>query len=423
MDISGFQIAAPRPLAVPGHRPANKFPRLFAQTVCSSAITSPIPVQGSHFFLYERGGLHAETENHQFGIGIRPSSCWLRHRRRRREGERKTESARSGRRRASPGSNGRKGPRQHLRGDRSRELRRVCRADFHGDLMAESSAGAREKARAFVHEYSRMLGLGGEVTLVGERVDKLGKRHLTFEQSYRGVPVFAGMVRAHFEGDGRLVAVNGNLVPGIRVNPNPTRSASEAAAMAIALVSGENEGPRGLRALGHSDGLPDGPRPGHRRRELPDLADRGRQRRRRPRVRLRGRPHRQGRRPDHRHHGRAATAGPTSTTAELPGHALLGGGPGLPDRPTPKRTTCITASGETYNFYSNAFGRDSFDGAGAHHGRVFRRTQTLPERVLERHLHLVLRGRHARRRRRPRVDATPTPNTRTASSTPGSPAP
>ncbi len=91
--------------------------------------------------------------------------------------------------------------------------------------MAESSAGAREKARAFVDEYSGMLGLDGEVTLVGERVDKLGQRHLTFEQSYRGVPVFAGMVRAHFEGDGRLVAVNGNLVPGIRVNPNPTRSA------------------------------------------------------------------------------------------------------------------------------------------------------------------------------------------------------
>ena len=117
-------------------------------------------------------------------------------------------------------------------------------AGFHGDLMAESTAGAREKARAFVHEYSRMLGLqdDAEVSLVGERTDKLGQRHLTFEQSYRGVPVFAGMVRAHFEGDGRLVAVNGNLIPGIRVNPVPSRSATDAAAMAIALISGENEG-------------------------------------------------------------------------------------------------------------------------------------------------------------------------------------
>ncbi len=125
------------------------------------------------------------------------------------------------------------------------------RADFHGDLMVESSAGAREKARAFVDEYSGMLGLDGEVTLVGERVDKLGQRHLTFEQSYRGVPVFAGMVRAHFEGDGRLVSVNGNLVPGIRVNPNPTRSAADAAAAAIAHHCGRNR-PRRLRTLGNS---------------------------------------------------------------------------------------------------------------------------------------------------------------------------
>ena len=111
--------------------------------------------------------------------------------------------------------------------------------------MAESRATARVKARAFLQEYSRMFGLrdvDAEVTLAGEGVDKLGQRHLTFEQSYRGVPVFAGMVRAHFASDGRLVTVNGNLIPGIRVNPNPTRSASEAASMAIALVSRENEG-------------------------------------------------------------------------------------------------------------------------------------------------------------------------------------
>ena len=91
-----------------------------------------------------------------------------------------------------------------------------------GDLMAESRATARVKARAFLQEYSRMFGLrdvDAEVTLAGEGVDKLGQRHLTFEQSYRGVPVFAGMVRAHFASDGRLVTVNGNLIPGIRLIP------------------------------------------------------------------------------------------------------------------------------------------------------------------------------------------------------------
>jgi Zn-dependent metalloprotease len=119
------------------------------------------------------------------------------------------------------------------------------KAGFHGDLMAESQAGARQKARAFLSDYAGMLGVrdvDAELTLVGERTDKLGKHHLTYEQSFRGVPVFAGLVRAHFEGDGRLVAVNGNLVPGIRVSPVPSRSAADAAAMAIALVSSEHEG-------------------------------------------------------------------------------------------------------------------------------------------------------------------------------------
>jgi Zn-dependent metalloprotease len=118
-------------------------------------------------------------------------------------------------------------------------------AGFQGDLMSDSRAPARQKARAFFHEYAGMLGLrdvDAEVTLVGERTDRLGIRHLTYEQFYRGVPVFAGMVRAHLSGDGRLVAVNGNLIPGIRISPNPTRTAAEAAATAIALVREENEG-------------------------------------------------------------------------------------------------------------------------------------------------------------------------------------
>ncbi len=118
-------------------------------------------------------------------------------------------------------------------------------AGFRGDLMSEVTGSARQKARAFFHDYAGMLGLrdvDAEITLSGERTDKLGDRHLTFDQSYRGVPVFAGLVRAHLSSDGRLVAVNGNVIPGIRVNPNPTRSAADAAAMAIALVSGENEG-------------------------------------------------------------------------------------------------------------------------------------------------------------------------------------
>ncbi len=95
-----------------------------------------------------------------------------------------------------------------------------------GDLMSSVSAPAREKASAFLHEYAGMFGLRGaeaELQVSGERADGLGGRLVSYAQTYRGVPVFAGMLRAHFNGDGELTSVNGNVIPAIRVNPDPTR--------------------------------------------------------------------------------------------------------------------------------------------------------------------------------------------------------
>ncbi len=259
------------------------------------------------------------------------------------------------------------------------------KAGFQGDLMAESQAGARLKARAFLSEYSRMLGLrdvDAELTLTGERTDKLGKHHLTYEQSYRGVPVFAGLVRAHFEGDGRLVSVNGNLVPGIRVNPVPSRSAAEAAAMAIALVSGENEGREVFARSGiltvYRTGLAQGidgesyltwqievgngsdireflfvdAHTGKLVDRLPGIMDAMFRR---------------------AYDGRTSAVPP-----DVPGDAVLG------QRATPFPTfateanNMIIASQETYDSSSNAFGRDSFDGAGAMMDSIFNRGYSCP---------------------------------------------
>jgi Zn-dependent metalloprotease len=251
------------------------------------------------------------------------------------------------------------------------------RAGFQGDLMPESPAGARQKARAFVDEYSRMLGLSGDVTLVGESVDKLGMRHVTFEQSYRGVPVFAGMVRAHVEGDGRLVAVNGSLIPGIRVNPSPTRSAAEAAATAISLVSSDLGGREVFARSGilmvYRTGLAQG---------------------------IDGESYlawqiEVGNGSDIReflfvdaHSGKVIDRLP-GIMEDLDRRAFDGEGanpgPNYPANPfwvegqVPFPTgnleadNMIIASEETYNFFDESFGRDSFDGAGATMDAIFNR--------------------------------------------------
>ena len=64
----------------------------------------------------------------------------------------------------------------------------------------------------------------------------------------------------------------------------------------------------------------------------------------------------------------------------------------------------VNSTGESYWFFKNVFGRDSYDGAGhtmTH--RQQRRRDQLPQRQLERHDHQLLQRRHLRRRRRPRV--------------------
>ncbi len=61
-----------------------------------------------------------------------------------------------------------------------------------------------------------------------------------------------------------------------------------------------------------------------------------------------------------------------------PGSPYLGGGRRLPDRRRPKPTTCLIASKETYDFFFEAFGRDSFDGAGAIMDSIFNRGYCCP---------------------------------------------
>ena len=258
-------------------------------------------------------------------------------------------------------------------------------AGFAGDLMADSHAAAREKARAFLHEYSRMFGLrdvDAEMTLTSEHADKLGTRHLTFEQSYRGVPVFAGLVRAHFSGDGRLVSVNGNVVPDIRVNPLPSRSAAEAAATAIALVSEENEGREVFARSGvltiYRTGMVQGVEGESLLTWVIEVGN--------------GSDIREFLFVD-AHTGKLVDRLPGIMDAMFrrayDGKNLNGIPPEYPNSPfwvegqsfptgVTEADNMIIASKETYDFFSESFGRDSFDAAGAKMDSIFNRGYSCP---------------------------------------------
>ena len=120
-----------------------------------------------------------------------------------------------------------------------------------GDLAPGRAASAPERVRSFLAGSGARFGVRDaerELALVGETVDALGFRHLEYRQFHRGVPVFAGVLRAHFDREGRLRAVHGTFVPDLDLDVRPRVSPEAARARALAWVASELD-PGGPGAL------------------------------------------------------------------------------------------------------------------------------------------------------------------------------
>lgn len=100
-----------------------------------------------------------------------------------------------------------------------------------------------DRARAFFSAQSSLFGIRdnhAELFLRKSTTDETGQTHLIYDQYFRGVPVFAGELRAHFDASSRLHSVNGNFVPGIALDPNPKITPSGAVDRAIEFVRERN---------------------------------------------------------------------------------------------------------------------------------------------------------------------------------------
>lgn len=108
-----------------------------------------------------------------------------------------------------------------------------------GDLLPASRGRGREKASEFLAQYGGLFGVrdaNSELSPAAAALDRFGATHLTYQQVYNGVPVFAGTLRVHLDAAGRLTAANGVFVPDVNVNTTPALRAEDAAARAIADV-------------------------------------------------------------------------------------------------------------------------------------------------------------------------------------------
>jgi Zn-dependent metalloprotease len=106
---------------------------------------------------------------------------------------------------------------------------------------AATAVEKQEQSRAFFREHGKALGIDDprSLRLVRTATDRLGETHLTWKQFHGTVPVFAGTLKTHFDAAHRLKAVTGTAVPDIAVDPRPTWTSARAAEVARASVAAE----------------------------------------------------------------------------------------------------------------------------------------------------------------------------------------
>ena len=95
------------------------------------------------------------------------------------------------------------------------------------------------KAHGFFGEYGGLFGVKNantELTQISAFTDKQGATHISYQQVYKGVPVFAAILQAHVDANQALTALNGVFVPDVNVNTSPAFGADQAAERAIADV-------------------------------------------------------------------------------------------------------------------------------------------------------------------------------------------
>lgn len=115
-----------------------------------------------------------------------------------------------------------------------------------GDLMparaASGVASAATKADAYLDRFAPAFGArSAELSRTGvER--STGGTTITYTQSYRGVPVFGSMLRAHVDRQGDLTSVNGYAAPGLSLSTDPRISEGEAGQRAVSTVTADPPG-------------------------------------------------------------------------------------------------------------------------------------------------------------------------------------
>ena len=115
------------------------------------------------------------------------------------------------------------------------------KAGRNGDLLPSVKGQPQGKAKGFVKQFGGLLGVANadDLVQISASIDRYGATHVTYQQRYRGLAVFGAIVKAHLDKAGNLTAVNGTAVPAIDLSTDARLSIGEARARAIAAVKAD----------------------------------------------------------------------------------------------------------------------------------------------------------------------------------------
>ena len=115
-----------------------------------------------------------------------------------------------------------------------------------------------EKADNFFNEFGEAFGLNldrVELKIQKTDIDRYGKSHLYFQQNINDLPVFGGDLRLHFDENQKLTALNGVFIPELYVSPIPEINTDEAAELALNIVNTQTEDYATIPPFIHSNEL------------------------------------------------------------------------------------------------------------------------------------------------------------------------
>ena len=95
---------------------------------------------------------------------------------------------------------------------------------------------AVQKSMNFVRENNALFGLRAnqdDFRLRKQESDVYGLENITLQQTYKGVPVFDGVMKFHYNKGQALTSMNGNYISDIKVNVSPTLAQNQAETAAI----------------------------------------------------------------------------------------------------------------------------------------------------------------------------------------------